>query len=83
MAFKNSRLLTEQRRRKVLDLIQQKGQITVRELTSRFSVSAVTARADLDALCSEGLAIRSHGGAVSKLESSHDAAIARRPQEIH
>ena len=53
MVFKDSRLLTEQRRRKVLDLIQQKGQITVRELTSRFSVSAVTARADLDALCSE------------------------------
>ena len=76
MVFKDSRLLTEQRRRKVLDLIEQKGQITVRELTSRFSVSAVTARADLDALCSEGLAIRSHGGAVSKLEGSHDAAIA-------
>jgi DNA-binding LacI/PurR family transcriptional regulator len=76
MAFKDSRLLAEQRRRKILDLIEQKGQITVRELTSRFSVSAVTARADLDALCSEGLAIRSHGGAVSKLEGRHHAAIA-------
>ena len=80
MAFKDSRLLTEQRRRKVLDLIEQKGQITVRELTSRFSVSAVTARADLDALCSKGLALRSHGGAVSKLEGSHDAAIAGDPK---
>ena len=79
MVFKDSRLLTEQRRRKVLDLIEQKGQITVRELTSRFSVSAVTARADLDALCSEGLALRSHGGAVSKLEGSHDASDRRRP----
>ena len=81
MVFKDSRLLTEQRRRKVLDLIEQKGQITVRELTSRFSVSAVTARADLDALCSEGLALRSHGGAVSKLEGSHDAAIAGDPKK--
>ena len=76
MAFKDSRLLAEQRRRKVLDLIEQKGQITVRELTVRFSVSAVTARADLDALCSEGLALRTHGGAVRKLEGSRDAAIA-------
>ncbi len=76
MAFKDSRLLAEQRRRKVLDLIEQKGQITVRELAARFAVSAVTARADLDALCSEGLALRSHGGAVRKLEGDHDAAVA-------
>ena len=65
---RGSRLLSEQRRRKILDLIEQKGQITVRELADRFSVSAVTARVDLDALCSEGLAVRSHGGAVRKLE---------------
>jgi LacI family transcriptional regulator, galactose operon repressor len=80
MPFKDSRLLAEQRRRKVLDLIEQKGQITVRELATRFSVSAVTARADLDALCSEGLALRSHGGAVRKLEGNHDAAIAGDPK---
>lgn len=67
-----SRLLAEQRRRKILEFIEQKGQITVRELASRFSVSAVTARGDLDALCSSGLAIRSHGGAVRKLETSSD-----------
>jgi len=68
-----SRLLAEQRRRKILEFIEQKGQITVRELASRFSVSAVTARGDLDALCSEGLAIRSHGGAVRRLETGSDA----------
>src|SRR4051812_29753150 len=69
-----SRLLAEQRRRKILEFIEQKGQITVRELASRFSVSAVTARGDLDALCSEGLAIRSHGGAVRKLGTGSDAS---------
>ena len=66
------RLLAEQRRRKILEFIDQKGQITVRELANRFSVSAVTARGDLDSLCSEGLAIRSHGGAVRKLEAGSD-----------
>lgn len=73
MASRDPRLLSEQRRRKILELIEQKGQITVRELADRFSVSAVTARADLDALCSEGLAIRSHGGAVRKLEADWEA----------
>src|ERR1700731_5251523 len=68
--MKDSRLLAEQRRRKILDLIEQKGQITVRELVERFAVSAVTARGDLDALCSEGMAVRSHGGAVRKLDGS-------------
>jgi len=73
MAPRDSRLLAEQRRRKILELIEQKGQITVREVATRFSVSAVTARGDLDALCSEGLAIRSHGGAVRKLEDARNA----------
>ncbi len=77
MAFRESRLLAEQRRRKILDLIEQKGQITVRELADRFSVSTVTARGDLDALCSEGLVVRSHGGAVRKLENDHNPTSSR------
>jgi DNA-binding LacI/PurR family transcriptional regulator len=80
MAARDSRLLAEQRRRKILELIEQKGQITVRELAHRFSVSAVTARGDLDALCSQGLAVRSHGGAVRKLEMDREAAPSRESQ---
>lgn len=76
-----SRLLAEQRRRKILQFIEQKGQITVRELASRFSVSAVTARGDLDALCSADLAIRSHGGAVRKLETGSDAGTSSRESQ--
>jgi len=80
MAARDSRLLAEQRRRKILELIEQKGQITVRELAHRFSVSAVTARGDLDALCSQGLAVRSHGGAVRKLESDREANASKESQ---
>jgi LacI family transcriptional regulator, galactose operon repressor len=72
---KDTRLLAEQRRRKILDLIEQKGQITVRELVERFAVSAVTARGDLDALCSEDMAVRSHGGAIRKLPADSDVAL--------
>lgn len=68
----DSRLLAEQRRRKILDLLEQKGQITVRDLVERFDVSAVTARADLDALASTGSAVRSHGGAVRQMEANQD-----------
>jgi DeoR/GlpR family transcriptional regulator of sugar metabolism len=71
-SVKDSRLLAEQRRRRILDLIEQRGQITVRDLVEKFSISAVTARADLDALASEGMAVRSHGGAVRRVEASQD-----------
>src|SRR4051812_22998842 len=72
MTRRDSRLLAEQRRRKILELIEQKGQITVRELVERFAVSSVTARGDLDALCSQGMAVRSHGGAGRKVDVSPD-----------
>ena len=68
----DSKLLAEQRRRKILDVLEQKGQVTVRDLVDRFAVSAVTARGDLDALAATGSAVRSHGGAVRRLEASQD-----------
>src|SRR6266403_5235881 len=66
------RLLTEQRRRSVLDLVDQEGQVTVADLVKRFSISAVTVRSDLDALASIGAIVRSHGGAVRRLEATQD-----------
>ncbi|HTW78102.1 MAG TPA: DeoR/GlpR family DNA-binding transcription regulator [Terracidiphilus sp.] len=68
----NKPLLAEQRRRKILDLLEQEGQITVQELVERFGMSAVTIRSDLDALGASGAVVRSHGGAVRRLEPTHD-----------
>jgi len=65
-------LLAEQRRRKILDLLEQDGQITVQDLVERFSMSAVTIRADLDSLGATGAIVRSHGGAVRRLETTRD-----------
>src|SRR3981189_3744957 len=67
-----ARLLTEQRRRSVLDLVDQDGQVTVADMVRRFSISAVTVRNDLDTLCSIGAVVRSHGGAVRRLEATQD-----------
>ncbi len=71
-AITDNPLLAEQRRRKILDLLEQEGQITVRDLVKRFSISAVTVRSDLDALSATGAVVRSHGGAVRQLEPTRD-----------
>jgi len=75
-------LLPEQRRRKILDLLEQQGQITVRDLVEQFSISAVTVRSDLDALGASGAVVRSHGGAVRQLEPTRDYPL-RLKEPIH
>jgi DeoR family transcriptional regulator of aga operon len=61
-----TRLLVEERRRKILDLVNKQARVTVEELVRRFAVSAVTVRGDLDALSQKGALIRSHGGALKR-----------------
>src|SRR5260370_14371962 len=77
-----ARLLTEQRRRSVLGLVDQDGQVTVVDMVKRFSISAVTVRNDLDALASIGAVVRSHGGAVRRLEATQDYPL-RTKEALH
>ncbi|HOK47157.1 MAG TPA: DeoR/GlpR family DNA-binding transcription regulator [Bryobacteraceae bacterium] len=72
IATKSGRLLLEERRRKIVELVTKEGRITVEEIAQRFGVSSVTARADLDALAKSGALVRSHGGAVSRLDPVQD-----------
>lgn len=67
---KNSRLLAEERRRKILQMIGKEGQVTITGLAHQFRVSAVTVRADLDALSKHGMVMRSHGGALKRQDST-------------
>src|SRR5207245_9322786 len=72
-----ARRLTEQRRRNVLDLVDQDGQVTVADLVKRFSISAVTVRTDLDALLCRGSGAfprrrRASSGSYSRLPTSHE-----------
>lgn len=69
------RLLVEERRQKILDLVDKQGRVTVPELVKRFSVSAVTVRADLDALSKSGAMLRSHGGALKRRGVQQDVPI--------
>src|ERR671922_2844297 len=56
------RLLVEERRRRILELVDKQDRVTVDELVRRFGVSAVTVRGDLDTLSRAGAVERSHGG---------------------
>jgi len=77
-----ARLLTEQRRRNLLDLVDHDGHVTVSDLVKRFSISAVTVRSDLDTLASVGAVVRSHGGAVRRLEATQDYPL-RMKETLH
>jgi len=76
MAKKKPRLLVEERRRRIMELVEAQERATVEELVPRFGVSAVTIRGDLDALASGGLLVRSHGGALKRIDSAEDVPIA-------
>ena len=66
------RLLVEERRRRILELLDDQERVTVEELVARFSVSAVTIRGDLDALADLGAVVRSHGGALKRGDAPED-----------
>jgi DeoR family transcriptional regulator, aga operon transcriptional repressor len=63
------RMLTQERRREIMDLVDRQGRVTIDEIRERFGVSAVTARSDLDTLSENGALVRSHGGGIRPLET--------------
>jgi DeoR family transcriptional regulator, aga operon transcriptional repressor len=69
------RLLLEERRRRILDLLERQERATVSELAQHFGVSGVTIRGDLEALSRAGALVRSHGGALRRLDSPAELPI--------
>ncbi len=56
-------LPSSHRQQQILGLVTERGDARVSELKDLFGVSEVTVRADLAALASRGLVVRTHGGA--------------------
>ena len=54
-----------ERRSKIVELVNERQQITTSELSSMFRASLVTIRNDLNALSEKRLLVKTHGGAVS------------------
>ncbi len=69
---------TVNRRKKILNLLEENGQVYVDELSKMFKVSVVTIRNDLDQLESKNLLIRARGGA---MKHEHNVAIDYRISE--
>jgi DeoR family transcriptional regulator, fructose operon transcriptional repressor len=72
---------TEQRRRQILNLLEETGSLNVSQLADQFSVSVVTIRKDLDDLESEDLLQRTFGGAVFSHRSRFNRSFLERAQE--
>ena len=57
-------MLSEERRREILELLCNDGRVLVRDLSKRFRTSLITIRKDLESLHHQGLLERTHGGAL-------------------
>ncbi len=55
---------SSERKRRIIEMLNQKGSLQVSDITDCFSVSKVTARNDLDDLALKGHLVRTHGGAI-------------------
>jgi DeoR family transcriptional regulator, fructose operon transcriptional repressor len=64
--MKREQIFVEERKRAVLDFVNERKRATVAELCARFGVSPATMRSDLRDLEQGGLLVRTHGGATVK-----------------
>ena len=71
-------MLAESRRAAIVDLLRSTGAVTVAELEERFGISSMTARRDLADLERQGLARRTHGGAILPAISAHEDSFVHR-----
>jgi len=65
-------LFSEERRAKIVELLQKSGKVTVAELARILKVSQVTIRKDLDLLEQDGELLRTHGGAILPAHSKSE-----------
>ena len=73
-----STLLPDERRRLIAERLREHGSVAVADLETQFQISGMTARRDLLALERQGVARRTHGGAVLPGLSSHEDSFYQR-----
>ena len=56
---------TPERQKQIVSLLVRQGRLSVTEIMKQFSISAATARRDLEMLASQGKAQRVHGGVIA------------------
>jgi DeoR/GlpR family transcriptional regulator of sugar metabolism len=71
-------MMAASRRRAIADMLHRDGEVTVATLEQRFGVSSMTARRDLAELERQGIARRTHGGAVVPGVAGHEDSFQHR-----
>jgi DeoR family transcriptional regulator, fructose operon transcriptional repressor len=71
-------LFAEERKRRLVEYINEKRRVTVPQLCRDFSVSSATIRNDLRELDEMGQITRTHGGAIKKSRTGYESAIDKR-----
>jgi DeoR/GlpR family transcriptional regulator of sugar metabolism len=70
--------VADARRTAIVERLRTAGSVTVGELEEQFGISSMTARRDLAGLERQGLARRTHGGAVMPSITAHEDSFASR-----
>ncbi len=60
------------RHQKIVEIVMERGNVSIPDISQRFKVSEMTARRDLNELDRQGLLRRVHGGAVTSLGRSYE-----------
>jgi DeoR family transcriptional regulator of aga operon len=76
-------MLSEERRRAILEILNREGRVLVLDLAKRFTTSQVTIRKDLEALHAHGLVHRTHGGALPSREGALEDPTLREKEKLH
>lgn len=71
-------LTLQERRNKIIELINENGRVNVNELSKLFNISSVVIRTDLSELEKQGLLSRVHGGAITSYKSYYDMSFMQR-----
>ena len=71
-------MVADDRRKKILEMLNQNGSVRVAELSRVFNTSEVTIRTDLADMEYKGLLIRVHGGAVSSYKPYYNMSLNQR-----
>lgn len=74
------KLFVTERRETIMNLLKKYKRMTVKELASQIDVSEATLRTDLNEMESNGLLIRTHGGAILK-DEDHSTKFSVRAQK--
>jgi len=66
------------RKRRILETVQNEGRVTVARLTELFQASEVTIRRDLRELANDGLLLRGYGGAIANVPAAPEPPVIQR-----